>query len=163
MPEQIPTGVYTHLNFAFATIDPETFEVRPASSGDKLLYNRVTSLKERDPDLKVLIAIGGWTFNDPGPTATTFSDIARSEKAQKAFIKSLVSFMSTYDFDGVDLDWEYPEAEDRSGREEDYKNFPKLIENVKKALKTTGRDEVSLTLPASMCKCSDSIGSLNIY
>ncbi|KAI8648702.1 Chitinase [Fusarium keratoplasticum] len=150
LPEQIPTGVYTHLNFAFATIDPETFEVRPASSADTSLYRRLTSLKERDPDLKVLIAIGGWTFNDPGPTATTFSDIARSDSAQKAFIKSLVSMMSTYDFDGVDLDWEYPQAEDRSGRDEDFENFPKFIANLKKALKSSGRDQVSLTLPASM-------------
>lgn len=59
MPEEIPTGVYTHLNFAFATVDPETFEVRPASSADTLLYYRLTSLKERDLDLNVLIAIGG--------------------------------------------------------------------------------------------------------
>lgn len=152
MPEEIPIGVYTHLNFAFATVDPDTFEVRPASSADTLLYRRLTSLKERDPDLKVLIAIGGWTFNDPGPTATTFSDIARSDSAQKAFIKSLVSMMSTYDFDGIDLDWEYPAADDRSGRKEDFENFPKFIANLKKALKSTGRDEVSLTLPASMCK-----------
>ncbi|KAL6410909.1 putative class V chitinase [Ilyonectria robusta] len=154
MPEEIPIGVYTHLNFAFATVDPDTFEVRPASSADTLLYRRLTSLKERDPDLKVLIAIGGWTFNDPGPTATTFSDIARSDSAQKAFIKSLVSMMSTYDFDGIDLDWEYPAADDRSGRKEDFENFPKFIANLKKALKSTGRDEVSLTLPASMCNMS---------
>lgn len=61
--------------------------------------------------------------------------------------------MSTYDFDGVDLDWEYPVAEDRSGRDEDFKNFPKFLANLKKALKSTGgRDEVTLTLPASMCK-----------
>jgi GH18 family chitinase len=153
MPEQIPTGVYTHLNFAFATIDPETFEVRPASSADTQLYRRLASLKELDPDLKVMIAIGGWTFNDPGPTATTFSDIARSESAQKAFIKSLISMMSTYDFDGVDLDWEYPAADDRNGREEDFQNFPKFLANLKEALKSTGgRDEISLTLPASMCK-----------
>ncbi|KAL0939539.1 uncharacterized protein CTRU02_206149 [Colletotrichum truncatum] len=151
MPEQIPRGVYTHINFAFATIDPNTFEVRPASSADAKLYKRLTSLKLIDPDLKVLIAIGGWTFNDPGPTATTFSDIARSESAQKAFIKSLVSMMSTYDFDGVDLDWEYPVAKDRSGRDEDFENFPKFLANLKKSLKATGgRDEVSLTLPASL-------------
>ncbi|KAM0313290.1 hypothetical protein ACHAPQ_012074 [Fusarium lateritium] len=150
MPEQIPLGVYTHLNFAFATVDPKTFEVLPASSSDVKLYKRLTSLKQQDPDLKVMIAIGGWTFNDPGPTATTFSDIARSESAQKAFIKSLISMMSTYDFDGVDLDWEYPVANDRSGRDEDFKNFPSFLKNLKQALKSTGgRDEVSLTLPAS--------------
>ncbi|KAK7423090.1 hypothetical protein QQZ08_009257 [Neonectria magnoliae] len=124
MPEQIPTGVYTHLNFAFVTIDPDTFEVRPASSAD--------------------------TLSTAAPTATTFSDIARSDSSQKAFIKSLVSMMSTYDFDGVDLDWEYPAAEERSGREEDFQNFPRFIANLKKALKSSGRDEVSKTLPASM-------------
>lgn len=50
---------------------------------------RLTDLKKADPDLKVFIAIGGWTFNDPGPTRTVFSDIARSEANQKKFIASL--------------------------------------------------------------------------
>jgi chitinase len=57
-PEFIPAGIYTHLNFAFATIDPKTFEVRPAALADKALYSRLTGLKKRDPSLKVFIAIG---------------------------------------------------------------------------------------------------------
>lgn len=122
----------------------------PADDADIPLYERLTTLKQYDPDLKVLIALGGWTFNDPGPTATVFSDIAASAEKQKKFFKSLVSFMSTYDFDGVDLDWEYPEADDRSGRPEDYENFPKFLANLKSTLdKTPGRNELSITLPAS--------------
>jgi chitinase len=104
-PEQIPLGVYTHLNFAFASINPTTFEVEAADAKDPTLYKRLVYLKKSDPSLKVFIALGGWTFNDPGPTATTFSDIARSEDNQAKFFKSLISFMSTYGFDGVDLDW----------------------------------------------------------
>ncbi|TPX21792.1 hypothetical protein DIZ76_015755 [Coccidioides immitis] len=100
--------------------------------------------------LRVNIALGGWTFNDPGPTASTFSDLARSEENQKKCFKSLISFMATYDFDGVDLDWEYPVDADRGGRPEDFGNFPKFMANLKKALKSTsGRDELSVTLPAS--------------
>jgi GH18 family chitinase len=58
--------------------------------------------------------------------------------------------MSTYDFDGVDIDWEYPAADDRSGRTEDFENFPKFIRNLKQALSSTGgRDGLSITLPAS--------------
>ncbi|KAH2160802.1 hypothetical protein KXW37_009822, partial [Aspergillus fumigatus] len=149
-PEQIPLGVYTHLNYAFATVNPETFEVLPGSAYETKLMKRLTDLKKIDPDLKVFIAIGGWTFNDPGPTATVFSDLARSEEKQKAFFKSLISFMSTYNFDGVDLDWEYPVATDRSGRPEDFKNFPKFLANLKKSLKASGgRDGLSVTLPAS--------------
>jgi GH18 family chitinase len=153
-PEKIPLGVYTHIIYAFATINPKTFEVLPASKEDKEdTYDRVTWLKKRDPDLKVYIAIGGWTFNDQGqPTRTTFSDIASSPQNQKAFIKSLISFMSTYNFDGIDLDWEYPEAPDRGGIGADYANFPKFLSNLKSSLKGTGgRDGLSVTLPASYC------------
>lgn len=104
-PEDIPIGVYTHLNFAFAAIDPETFAVVPASTLDTTLYSQVTGIKRLQPGLKVFISIGGWTFNDPGPTATTFSDLAASPSNQAQFFASLISFMSTYDFDGVDIDW----------------------------------------------------------
>ncbi|RYP21255.1 hypothetical protein DL767_009307 [Monosporascus sp. MG133] len=145
-PEQIPRGIYSHINFAFASINPRTFELVPAAEKDIDLYKRVASLKNKDANLKVLIAVGGWTFNDPGPTATTFFDIARDEAAQKKFIGSVLKFLQTYNFDGIDLDWEYPEADDRSGRREDFANFPKFMKNLKQALKNY---EVSITLPAS--------------
>ncbi|KAJ9194064.1 CAZyme family GH18 [Paecilomyces variotii] len=146
----IPMGVYTHINYAFASIDPLTFEVRPANLDEVPLYSRLTALKNDDPDLKVNIAIGGWSFNDPGPTTTTFSDLAASEENQRKFFKSLTSFLATYNFDGVDIDWEYPAADDRSGRPEDFANFPKFIANLKRALQGTGgRDGLSVTLPAS--------------
>ncbi|KAH0002832.1 glycoside hydrolase, partial [Aureobasidium melanogenum] len=58
--------------------------------------------------------------------------------------------MSTYGFDGVDLDWSYPGAKNRGGRFEDYENFPRFIRRLKEALKgTTGRQGLSITLPAS--------------
>ena len=152
-PEQIPAGIYTHLNFAFATIDPVTFQVRTSSYHDEYIYRRLVQRKKGDPGLKIFIAIGGWTFNAPGqPTATTFSDIARSEDNQRSFISSLISFLATYNFDGVDLDWEYPVAPDRNGRGEDFENFPRFIANLKSALRSTGgRDGLSITLPASYC------------
>ncbi|KAK3937478.1 hypothetical protein QBC46DRAFT_319536 [Diplogelasinospora grovesii] len=65
-PENVPAGVYTHLNFAFASVDPNTFKVVPADAGDVDLYSRLTALKKQDSALKVFIAIGGWDFNNPG-------------------------------------------------------------------------------------------------
>ncbi|KAJ3952540.1 hypothetical protein N0V92_011012 [Colletotrichum tropicale] len=145
-PEQIPSQVYSHINLAFASINPDTFEIVPATKGDADLYKRVANLKAKDQHLKVLIAVGGWTFNDPGPTARTFSDIARSTSAQKKFFDSVRKLLKTYDLDGVDYDWEYPRAEDRSGRDEDFANFPAFLKNMKAALKGY---EISITLPAS--------------
>jgi hypothetical protein len=45
-------------------------------------------------------------MNDPDqPTATTFSDLAGSAQNQAKFFASLLSFLTTYGFDGVDIDW----------------------------------------------------------
>ena len=44
--------------------------------------------------------------NDPDqPTAATFSDLAASPQAQTAFAESLIKLMTTFGFDGVDIDW----------------------------------------------------------
>lgn len=91
------------------------------------LIKRLLRLKTQDPDPRVFIALGGWSYNHPGPTQTTFSDLAASKDAQKKFFKSLISFLSTYNLDGVDIDWEYPGPDSSvecGGREEDFDNFP---------------------------------------
>lgn len=102
-PSEIPLGYYTHINFAFALIDPNTFRIAPMDSTTGALYADVTNLKQRDPNLEVWIAIGGWAFNDPGPSQQTFSRLARSNAAQNTFFDSLITFMQNYGFDGVDI------------------------------------------------------------
>ncbi|CAG8236650.1 unnamed protein product [Penicillium salamii] len=150
-PSQIPLGYYTHLNFAFAYIDPDSFQMAPMASDVAALYKNVTLLKQQQDDLEVWISIGGWAFNDDDQsTATTFSDLAASESAQKEFFASLITFLVKYKFDGVDIDWEYPAAEDRSGKSADYKNFSSFLKNLRKALDGTGMVfGLSITIPSS--------------
>ncbi|GIJ91973.1 hypothetical protein Asppvi_010948 [Aspergillus pseudoviridinutans] len=150
-PESLPIGSYTHLNFAFAFIDPSSFKVAPMNAGDEALYKRFTGLKSLYPDLETWISIGGWSMNDPDqPTATTFSDLAGSADAQAKFFDSLISFMETYGFDGVDIDWEYPVAEERSGKPADYQNYPAFLRNLRNALSSTGHKYgLSITIPSS--------------
>lgn len=120
-PENIPYGVYTHIksvlasplfarantaSFAFATIDPVTFEIKPGDSNTKGLMERISSIKLLQPEIEIWIAVGGWTFNDPWqPTAETFGKIAGSESLQDKFIDSLLKLMNTFGFDGIDIDW----------------------------------------------------------
>ncbi|KAK6526922.1 hypothetical protein TWF281_010118 [Arthrobotrys megalospora] len=149
-PEDVNAKAYTHLNFAFAFIDPVTFAVSPMGH-DPSLYKRLTGLKKAHPALKVYIAIGGWTMNDPDqPTAFTFSDVAGSITNQNKFFNSLISFMATYGFDGVDIDWEYPVAPERSGRPADRANFVTMLRNMRAAFQRAGRNYgITITIPAS--------------
>jgi len=86
-------------------------------------------------------------MNDPDqPTARTFSELAASQSHQDAFFESLLSFMDKYGFDGVDIDWEYPVAEERSGKPEDFDNYVTFLKNLRGVLGNRG---LTITLPAS--------------
>jgi chitinase len=59
-PEDIDPTMWTHINYAFALIDPSSFKIAKMNTYDDLLYPRVIDLKMRSPGLKVFIAVGGW-------------------------------------------------------------------------------------------------------
>ena len=63
MPEEVPIGAYTHINFAFAFIDPTSFKVAPMSQDQVSLYQRTTRLKELNQGMEVWISVGGWSMN----------------------------------------------------------------------------------------------------
>ncbi|KAK4505683.1 hypothetical protein PRZ48_003648 [Zasmidium cellare] len=117
-PSQIITSNYTHLYFAFASLDPSSYAVTPANSQDVPLYKQFTALK--NSKLQTWIAIGGFDFSDPGTSSfTTWSNLTSTSSNRAKFISSLQSFMSQYGFQGVDLDWEYPSTPERGGQRAD--------------------------------------------
>lgn len=63
----------------------------------------MVGLKRFNPNLKVLISIAGWSTGD-----SKFSRMASSAARRQKFIKSVAKFLDTYNFDGIDLDWEFP-------------------------------------------------------
>ncbi|OBT95257.1 hypothetical protein VE01_07622 [Pseudogymnoascus verrucosus] len=149
-PEDFDVAGLTHLNFAFAFFDPTSFQMTAMDANADSLLARFTDLKVNHTSLETWIAIGGWSFNDETNfpnTRTAFSDMASSAGNRKKFINSLVHFMKAYGFDEADIDWEYPGAEDRGGKEEDTANFVDLVKEMKAAFGS--RYGLSVTLPAS--------------
>lgn len=75
---------------------------------DKEYYRDFINLKSKKPSLKFYLSVGGW---DAG--GKIFSKMASSTKSREAFIESALKTLKRYDFDGLDVDWEYPVADDR--------------------------------------------------
>lgn len=115
-PEDIPVEGLTHLNFAFGYITPNTYNIVPMDDRTpEDMFSRVTSAKERNSDLKVYVALGGWTFSDNDTvTQAVFPNLVKTRPARSRFITNMIAFMSQYGFDGLDLDWEYPAAPGKS-------------------------------------------------
>ena len=146
-PEDLNLDGFTHMNFAFSFFDPSSFEITPMDSNGASLYNRFTALKSKKPSLQTWISVGGWSFTDPGPTQTAFSEMTSTSGNRQKFISGLIKFMDTYGFDGVDLDWEYPGADDRGGKSQDTANYVSLAGELRVAFGT--KYGISMTLPTS--------------
>lgn len=92
----------THLNYAFAYIDPKTYDLVTMSSDiPESLFQATVDTKKYKPSLKVWLSVGGWAFSD-NDTATqpVFSDISSSEKNRRKFADKAVRFLNHYGFDG---------------------------------------------------------------
>ena len=64
---------------------------------------RTVALKERNPDLKVLFSVGGWTAG-----GWVFSQMAETAERRRMFTASVLHFLTYFGLDGMDLDWEMP-------------------------------------------------------
>ncbi|KAJ6256129.1 hypothetical protein Dda_8964 [Drechslerella dactyloides] len=150
-PEEVPAAGMTHLNFAFAFITPNSYDVVPMPETDPNLFSRTTALKSTYPGLKVWISVGGWTFNDNGTIwQPVFSDLASSQAKRSKFINNMIKFMVQYGFDGCDLDWEYPGAPDRGGQKADVENYVSLMKETNNAFKAHPKKfGLSFTAPTS--------------
>ncbi|MEU1047809.1 glycoside hydrolase family 18 protein [Streptomyces sp. NPDC005897] len=85
-------------------------------------FNQLLKLKQKHPDLKILWSFGGWTWSGG------FAQAAQNPEAFAQSCYDLVENSRWADvFDGIDIDWEYPNACglscDTSGRDA----FPKLM------------------------------------
>jgi len=136
---------YTHLAYAFAGINGATGQIEPYNgvSSEFTLYTRFNSLKTSNPGLKTLIAIGGWTFDQ-----TRFSDVSSTTNKRTTFANSVVTFLESHGFDGIDLDWEYPVT--RQGTPEDYANYPLLCEALRTAFNNAGHSDWLITIATSI-------------
>ena len=67
------------------------------------------------------LAIGGWNEG-----SEKYSKMASNPTARKQFASSALSFIRRHNFDGLDLDWEYPGK--RGGTKADKDNFILLIQ-----------------------------------
>ncbi|KAA8652731.1 uncharacterized protein ATNIH1004_001636 [Aspergillus tanneri] len=155
-PAAIPIEGLTHLNFAFAYIDPSTFEVIPMDDiTPSSLFTQtadVRTFQSGVSTLEVFVSLGGWTFSDNGTaTQPTFGKIASTEANRQRFANNMVKFMKKYGFDGVDIDWEYPGAGDRGGNPADTDNFVLLMKTLRETFDSSAHGPYGLTftIPSS--------------
>ena len=146
--EDIKGDKLTHAYLSFARINND-FEISdtemrihtvggeyamPDIVSEKMIidetWGKVSQLQKKYPDLKFIVAVGGWE-------AEGFSDMAANAANREIFVDSVVKYVKEHNLDGIDLDWEYP-VNGAWGviksRPEDKENFTALIELLREKL-----------------------------
>lgn len=121
------------INFAFTVVDPAHRVHFPDALGPRTVDGLV-KLRARNPDLKIVLSIGGWS-------AGNFSEAAATPAARQAFTDSAMALLRRHDLDGLDVDWEYPTVADAgiSASPADRDNFTALLQSLRNALDAHGK------------------------
>lgn len=99
----IPFSQITHLNYAFA-YPKENGTIHPFPKQEQI--SDLVKLAHKH-DVKILLSVGGWSYK--GRTlAPIFQEATNTEAKRKTLAKNISDLVMQFDFDGADIDWEYP-------------------------------------------------------
>ncbi|KAI3379649.1 hypothetical protein SNEBB_009970 [Seison nebaliae] len=133
-PDDIDPKLCSHIHFAFARINPKTLEITPTEKHDTEwlpssgppLYFRMSRLKMTNIGLKTILSIGGWNAKSTG-----FNAASKNDKNRRKFATQAIKFLRMWNWDGMDLDWEYPGDLQRGAAESSKNDFHQLLRIVR--------------------------------
>ncbi|BFG40596.1 hypothetical protein CerSpe_268700 [Prunus speciosa] len=144
----IDSSLFTHLFCAFADLDPNTYQVTVTSSNSAQFSSFTQTVQQKNPSVKTLLSIGG---GGNATIADTFASMASQPSRRKSFIDSSINLARSYNFHGIDLDWEYPDTTTHMT------NFGTLLTELRAAVanesQTSGNTE--LLLAAAVFRSAD--------
>ena len=128
---------FTHIN-----VGPVRFVNKTTGDGGLEIpgngptyMQQIAAFKQDYPELKLLLFIGGWGANGDG-----FSEMAKDPDKRALFCSECLRICNEYNFDGVDIDWEYPTYAAKDGDHyngadsHDTENFTILMQELRRTL-----------------------------
>lgn len=129
MIDSFPVEKLTHLCFSFTHLKGSTISL--SNKRDSLALQACVALKKRNPAMKVIVSMGGWTG------CYSCSPVFAQDSSRRIFASSTKKLLDDFGADGIDLDWEYPVVKGPPGHPyspDDRQHFTALIQTLRDTL-----------------------------
>ncbi|PLW27468.1 hypothetical protein PCASD_19506 [Puccinia coronata f. sp. avenae] len=143
-PESIPWELYTHLDYFVATTGSEPSEDLKVENEENL---KAVVAGAKAHGVSISLTVGGWTGSK------YFSKLVADEESRKTFAQAFQRAVQKYEFDGIDLDWEYPNVPGNDGNilsKDDSANFLKFIQTLRQLLGPKARLSAAVSVHGFM-------------
>jgi chitinase len=148
-PDKINYSQLTHLNYAFSIVQNGEAVVYDTWKGPELLP-QVRKLTAQ-AGVTYMISFGGWSN-----TSAIEAAVATPAGIDK-LIDSMIAFMHKYDFDGIDIDWEYPDSSTEKSQ------FTSLIQKLRSKLDAEGiKQDKYYQLSAAVTTNHNNVGNIDL-
>lgn len=97
-----------------------------------------------------MISVGGGEQSAPH----RFASMVSSATKRRNFIRSVIQFLRTHNFDGLDIHWQYPGAEELGGHTSDKEYLTLLLEELNELFRSR-EWLLSIAAPASRFRVDD--------
>jgi chitinase len=121
-PRKINYSLYTHLCHAFLVADEEG-----NVDTKRGVPSRAVTDEAHKAGVQVILSLGGWGWD------RQFASIVSKPEAEDRYVKAVMGIVNTFDYDGIDLDWEYPDTK------EEVVGFERLSHRFRKQLDELSR------------------------
>uniref|UniRef100_A0A8D0B0B6 Chitinase-3-like protein 1 n=1 Tax=Salvator merianae TaxID=96440 RepID=A0A8D0B0B6_SALMN len=106
VPANIDPNLCTHIIYAFTNIKAN--EIGSAEWNDASVYRELNGLKSRNPNLKILLSIGGYNLG-----SEPFRNVTESAATRSKFARSVILSVQRNNCDGIDIAWHISEQSDK--------------------------------------------------
>ncbi len=120
-PRNINFRLYTHLCHAFLVADGDG-KIKTTGT----VPSRELTVEAHKAGVKVLLSLGGWGWDGQ------FAQITSHPEAEDRYVRAVLGVVDEFDYDGIDLDWEYPDTK------EEVVGFERLSRRLRKDLDAIG-------------------------
>ena len=140
---QIPYNKINTIPYAFSIFDKDGNVSLYDQDSDAVNVPIISQARKQRPYLNASLSFGGWSWfstppgwqcqtgDSPAGPAACFKQLAADKNAVQRFSTAAVLAMKEVQFNGIDIDWEYPAVEDAA-------NYIALLQSLRKALDAQG-------------------------